>query len=390
MSNAPSRINWVTSIFLIASFLVTAIGAPLYIWRFGLTRFDIGLFVFMVLATGMAITTGYHRLYSHRSFSGSWPVRLICLLFGAATFQNSVLLWSSEHRYHHKYTDRDGHPRDPYNINRGFFYAHMGWLFVKEQPQLEKDNVADLRRDPLVVWQDRYILPLAIGIGFLMPAVITASWAAVVGTSIWVGALGGLLIAGCARIVIVQHATFFINSLAHTIGRQPYDSSGSPRDSGLVALFTFGEGYHNFHHTFQNDYRNGVRFWHFDPSKWVIFLLSKVGLADSLRRVPKETIRLAVIREKQRKLEQRVEKGKVELNDQLAALLRDLEERAEKAHLQCRVLFVEYSKLAGQRLEESREKIRQLKREIKAAKREFRNLAREWNLALTQAQAQAA
>ena len=113
----------------------------------------------------------------------------------------------------------------------------------------------------------------------------------------WTGALGGFLIAGVARIVVAQHCTFFINSLCHTVGRQPYSSSHSARDSAIMAFLTFGEGYHNYHHEFQHDYRNGVKPWQWDPSKWTIWTLSKLGLVEGLRRVPDSRILLAEMRE---------------------------------------------------------------------------------------------
>jgi hypothetical protein len=106
----------------------------------------------------------------------------------------------------------------------------------------------------------------------------------------WVGALGGFLIGGVAKVVVLQHCTFLINSACHTIGRQPYSTRCSARDSLFLALFTFGEGYHNYHHEFQHDYRNGVKPWQWDPTKWLIWILSKLGLTGNLRRVPREAI----------------------------------------------------------------------------------------------------
>ena len=108
-----------------------------------------------------------------------------------------------------------------------------------------------------------------------------------------IGALAGFLIAGVARLVMVHHMTFFINSLCHTIGTQPYSKRCSAKDSWLMALFTFGEGYHNFHHEFQHDYRNGVKPWQFDPTKWMIWFLSKLRLASGLRKVSNKNILLA-------------------------------------------------------------------------------------------------
>jgi stearoyl-CoA desaturase (Delta-9 desaturase) len=292
------HINWKTSSFLIGTFVLSLTAVPLYLWHYGLDGFQLALFLILFAATGMSITLGYHRLFAHRAFAAHWSVRLLTLLFGAAAFENSVLMWGSEHRRHHKNVDHDD---DPYDISKGFFYAHIGWLLVKIEPQPPFDNVADLKKDRFVMWQHRYIHLLAVVVGFVLPTILGGLWN---GSA---GALGAFLLAGVARVVAVQHTTFFINSLCHTIGRRPYSSRCSARDSWIMALLTFGEGYHNYHHEFQHDYRNGVKPWQFDPTKWMIWLLSKVGLTRDLRRVPEEKIVLAMEREKARVAGQEVE-----------------------------------------------------------------------------------
>ena len=276
------RINWTTSSFLIGTFVLTLTAVPLYLWYFGIDWFQLALFALLLVATAFSITLGYHRLFSHATFRATLPVRLFTLIFGAAAFENSVLLWASDHRQHHKHVD---HQEDPYDITKGFFHAHIGWLLFKLRPQPPFDNVTDLRKDSLVMWQHRHIHFLAVLVSFVLPTLIGAVWDG------WVGALGGFLIAGVAKVVVLQHGTFLINSACHTIGRQPYSTRCSARDSFLMALFTVGEGYHNYHHEFQNDYRNGVQPWQWDPTKWLIWSLSKLGLTSDLRRVPKETVR---------------------------------------------------------------------------------------------------
>jgi stearoyl-CoA desaturase (delta-9 desaturase) len=169
------------------------------------------------------------------------------------------------------------------------------------------DNVNDLRKDKWVMWQYRYVHWIGLVVGLIIPSALGYAWNANQGLDPWIGALGGFLIPGVARIVVAQHCTFFINSLCHTVGRQPYSTSHSARDSAVMALLTFGEGYHNYHHEFQHDYRNGVKPWQWDPSKWTIWTLSKLGLADSLRRVPDSKILLAEMREARRKAELHLE-----------------------------------------------------------------------------------
>jgi stearoyl-CoA desaturase (delta-9 desaturase) len=289
-----SRVNWITSSFLIGTLFLTLTAVPAYLWYFGLNWFQITLFWVMLACTGFSITLGYHRLFSHLAFKAHWSIRLFTLIFGAAAFENSALMWSSEHRRHHKHVD---HEEDPYDITKGFFHAHIGWLLFKIDPQPPFDNVLDLDRDPLVRLQHRYIHVLAVLVSFGLPA--TLGWL-YQGPA---GALGAFLIAGVARVVCVQHCTFFINSACHTLGSQPYSSRCSARDSWLLALFTFGEGYHNYHHEFQYDYRNGVKPWQFDPTKWIIWTLRKLGLASNLRQVPPQAIFLAELRETQRVLD---------------------------------------------------------------------------------------
>lgn len=278
------RINWVTSSFLIGTALLTVTAVPLYLCLAGFDWFHVAMFLVFFILTGFSITAGYHRLFAHKTYETKWPVRLFVLIFGAAAFENSVLMWTSDHRRHHKHTDHDD---DPYNIQKGFFHAHMGWILFKLNPEPPMDNVKDLEQDPLVRWQHRYVHLLAVLVGFVLPTLIGFVYNG------WIGALGCFLIGGVARIVATQHTTFFINSACHYMGRQPYSKRCSARDSFLMALFTLGEGYHNYHHEFQHDYRNGVKPWQWDPTKWLIWTLSKVGITSSLRRVAPEKIKAA-------------------------------------------------------------------------------------------------
>src|SRR5438067_2025591 len=319
-SRIPShRINWKTSVFLIGTLFLTLTAVPLYLWHYGLDWFQALFFLVMFAATGFSITLGYHRLFSHLSFKAHWSVRLFTLIFGAAAFENSALMWASEHRRHHKHVDHDD---DPYDISKGFFHAHIGWLLFKLKVQPPYDNVADLKKDRLVQLQDRWVQLIAVVVSFVLPTALGWIWNGAL------GALGAFLIGGVARVVFLQHCTFFINSACHTIGNRPYSSRCSARDSWLMALFTFGEGYHNYHHEFQHDYRNGVKPWQFDPTKWTIWLLQKVGLAGQLRRVPSEKILLAELQETQRSVQEKL--AVVSTMDAAHALLLMINERLEQ------------------------------------------------------------
>ena len=153
------RINWVTSSFLIVTLVLTLTTVPIYLYHFGLDWFQVALFFVMLAACGFSVTLGYHRLFSHITFQASWPIRLLTLIFGAGAFENSVLMWASEHRRHHKHVDHDD---DPYCISKGFFYAHIGWLLFKLKADQPYDNVADLQKDRLVCWQDRHVQSIAV------------------------------------------------------------------------------------------------------------------------------------------------------------------------------------------------------------------------------------
>jgi stearoyl-CoA desaturase (delta-9 desaturase) len=265
------RLDWVNLSFVIAAHLAAAF-AIVYLAVFWFSWWTLAFGFVWSIACGLSITAGYHRLFSHRSYSASAALRALYLAFGAASVQNSALSWAADHRAHHANIDGDG---DPYNIQRGFWWAHIGWVLCRS----ERDNralVRDLEADRLVRLQHRWYLPLAIVFGAVLPAAIGAAWG---------DAIGAMLVAGWLRLVVQWHATFAVNSFAHSIGRQPYTARNSSRDSFLVALLTLGEGYHNFHHRFQIDYRNGVRWYHYDPTKWWVWTTAKLGLAGGLRRV---------------------------------------------------------------------------------------------------------
>jgi stearoyl-CoA desaturase (delta-9 desaturase) len=376
-----NEINWLTSIFLAATLLLTLTAVPVYLWHFGLDIFQVVLFCFFFCATGLSITLGYHRLYSHLTFQAAWPVRLFTLLFGAAAFEHSVLTWVSDHRRHHKFVDQDS---DPYDISKGFFYAHIGWLLFKEKPQIQCDNVKDLQRDSLVQWQHHHYYLIAFGMGLVLPTLLGWLWGGPL------AALGSFLLAGIARTTLVQHMTFCINSLCHSIGRQPYSHQSSARDSSLMALFTFGEGYHNFHHTFQHDYRNGVKPWQFDPTKWMIWCLHRLGLVNRLRRIPAEKILQTEIAEKEQRVTAQFDWHGISLSDPICQLWQSAQQRLREAlqmweqHKETYLQFKENPRAF------SRAKQLQLRRQFKCAKENFRQAVHHWRLTHRLVQAQLA
>jgi len=225
----------------------------------------------MYLLVGLSICAGYHRFFSHKSYEASPPIQIFYAIFGAMAAQNSILWWSSSHRVHHKHVDAEW---DPYNIRRGFWWAHFLWIFYKNPDAGRFENAPDLLENPVVMWQHRWHKVILILGGFGLPTLIGAMFG---------DPLAGLLWGGFLRIVIVHHTTFFVNSLAHKLGRPTYNAAISARDNWAVALLTLGEGYHSFHHRFPSDFRNGIRWFDWDPAKWFIRGLRWAGLAGSLR-----------------------------------------------------------------------------------------------------------
>lgn len=254
--------------------LFSIIGLVLYLQHHSIAWQTWVLTITIVITAGLSITMGYHRLFSHRSYKAHWLLKVFFLIAGAAAFQESVIRWANNHRIHHAKTDT---PEDPHAITKSFFHAHIGWLFYKTNMEaLENSNcISDLRKDRLVVIQDKYYNLIALVTGIVIPACLGLLW-----NDFW----GALILAVGIRITLVSHGTFSINSFAHLIGKKPYDKEITAVDNWFVSLFTFGEGYHNYHHAHPSDYRNGKKLYNFDPTKWLIFLFSKIGLTKDLRR----------------------------------------------------------------------------------------------------------
>ncbi|HEV8581388.1 MAG TPA: fatty acid desaturase [Thermoanaerobaculia bacterium] len=276
------RVNWLNILFLLGTLLTALIGTPWYIVKFGLGWPEGLTFLILYLFVGLSVTAGYHRLFSHKTYQAAWPVRLFFLVFGAGALENSVLNWSADHRVHHSHVDDE---RDPYNIQKGFWWAHIGWIFFENETP-NPSVVRDLTEDPLVVWQHRWYKWIGVAVAAGIPLAVGLATGNV---------LGCLLIGGVLRIVVSHHGTFFINSLCHMVGRQTYSREHSARDSAVMAVLAFGEGYHNYHHSFPFDYRNGVKVWQFDPAKWMIWVLARLRLARDLRRAPEAAVLKAKI-----------------------------------------------------------------------------------------------
>lgn len=280
---APVPMNWVATLMFVITGAVALVGVPLYAWFADFSTAAWVWFGVFLGFTGLSITAGYHRLWSHGAYEAHWSVRLFFMLFGAMAIQNSILIWCAGHRPHHKFVDDVD--QDPYSAKRGFWFSHIGWM-VRSYPSGEPDfsYVRDLERDPIVAFQHRHYLAIVLAMNIGLVALV--GW---LSGDLW----GTLLLAGFLRLVLNHHATFFINSLAHYWGTQPYTDENTARDNPVIAFFTYGEGYHNFHHIFTHDYRNGIKWYDYDPTKWLIRSLALVGLAKKLRVTPQVTIERA-------------------------------------------------------------------------------------------------
>lgn len=267
---------WPTLLMLTLTPLIALIGIPWYQYSVGFEWHHWVTFFIVAALNGISITAGYHRLWAHNAYKARTPLKVFLALFGAAAFQNSILVWASQHRRHHRHVDIID--EDPYSAKKGLWFSHIGWM-IRQYPTNDDDfsNVADLQRDKVVAWQHKHYYSLALVMNVLPPLLmgfLTGDY------------LAHFLACGLLRLVYSHHTTFFINSLAHYWGSQPYTDENTARDNDLLAIFTYGEGYHNYHHLFQSDYRNGVRWWQFDPTKWLIKSCSWFGLTYDLKRTP--------------------------------------------------------------------------------------------------------
>ncbi|KAG7452278.1 uncharacterized protein BT62DRAFT_294111 [Guyanagaster necrorhizus] len=277
---APSvpKIWWSNAVFFVSVHIAAFIGVyyfPVYVVH----RASL-FFAFLVWQLAdFGITIGYHRLYSHRAFRANTVVRIVLAALGSAGFQGSIKWWCLRHRLHHRFTDDP--MDDPYAATRGLLYSHMGWIFFKPTYQrMELIDRDDLDSDPVVRFQHKYYVSIALFFGFVFPPMMGSLWGDPKGAFIWAGLVSRLAI---------WHCTFLVNSLAHWDGLQPYSDEDTSRGNLLLALLTGGEGNHNFH-TFPHDFRSGPSRADWDPSKWIIVSLHKLGFVTGLRRARRDDI----------------------------------------------------------------------------------------------------
>lgn len=229
--------------------------------------------------SGAGITVGVHRLWSHRSYEASYLVRLILMLCNSIANQGSIFHWARDHRVHHKYSETDA---DPHNARRGFFFAHMGWLFVKKHPAVIKAgrelDFSDLKEDSLVMFQKKLDPWFTLYMCFVFPAQVASIW----GENFW----NAFFVAGALRYAVVLHFTWLVNSAAHLHGDHPYDPLSYPAENPFVSFCSIGEGWHNWHHKYPFDYAAsefGISS-QFNPSKLIIDIWAALGLVWGRKR----------------------------------------------------------------------------------------------------------
>ena len=263
--------------------LLGFIGAILYMWGSGINWLYLGLLVGMYMVTGLGITIGYHRLFTHRAFDAPRAVKAVLAAMGGMAFEGPLLRWVAQHRCHHQHSDEHDDPHSPHlrggefmEMVRGLWHAHVGWLFTPDSPKLGR-YVKDIRSDPMLRTISN-LFPLWALIGLLIPTVLGG-----VLTMSWTGALLGFLWGGLARIFLVHHVTWSINSVCHFWGTRPFETGDESRNNAIFGALGFGEGWHNNHHAFPTSARHGLKWWQVDMSYWIIRCLEIVGLAYNVR-----------------------------------------------------------------------------------------------------------
>ncbi|MCC8416035.1 MAG: fatty acid desaturase [Rickettsia endosymbiont of Gnoriste bilineata] len=285
------RIVWSIFFVLIIYPIILSCLVIKYYASYKIGLFEISLFIAGYYGSNIAVGVGLHRLWSHHAFKTNKVVEFILVMMSAATFQGPVLSWASNHYKHHTYTDKDQDPHSPLKFeNRilGFVWSHIGWMIIDgSYKSIDRITMVKLGKNKLLRWQLKYYWQISLFMNTIVPALIGC----LIGGTI-ISAYAGFLFIGMGR-ALQQHATFCVNSLCHFVGSKKY-YKGTARDIWWMALFLLGENWHNFHHAFPSDYRNGAKWYHFDVHKWIIYVMSKLGLAWNLEVTPEVRIQAKV------------------------------------------------------------------------------------------------
>jgi len=275
--------------------LVAITAAVPFAWGWGLSWLDIGLGAAFFVVSGLGVTAGYHRHFTHGSFKANRPLRIALAIAGNLSAQGPVTTWVADHRRHHAFSDRVGDPHSPWlfgtgpkALAKGFWHAHMGWLFEREVTNAER-FAPDLLADRDIRTVDR-LFPVWVALTFLLPGVLGGllTW------SVW-GGVTALFWAGFVRVALLHHVTWSVNSICHMIGERPFASRDKAANFWPLAIFSFGESWHNLHHADPTCARHGVKRGQIDITARLIWIFEKFGWASQVRwPTPKRLSRLAL------------------------------------------------------------------------------------------------
>ena len=288
---APSqaRLQRVALLVLTIGPFAGFVAALALLWGHGLSVVDLGVLVVFYVLSGLGITVGYHRLLTHRSFRASRPVRATFAVAGSLAIEGSVISWVAAHRRHHAFADVEGDPHSPHlgeeegvvGMLKGLWHAHVGWLFDEEKTSIER-WAPDLLKDPVMTRIDR-LFPALAAVSLVLPAVVGFAFTG----TLW-GAITAFLWGGLARVFLLHHMTWSVNSICHYFGKRPFETTDLSTNNWPLALLSFGESWHNNHHAFPTSAIHGLDRWQVDPSGFVIRALERMGLASDVKRVTRE------------------------------------------------------------------------------------------------------
>ena len=254
-------------------FILVHLGCFAAIWT-GVTWQALAICVTLYWLRIFAIGAGYHRYFSHRSYTTSRAFQFVLALMCQTTAQKSVIWWASKHRHHHLHSDTEHDVHSP--RHHGFIYSHLGWIFARKHTDPDFAKVADLTRYPELMWLHKVeVLPAVVLAGLCY---LAAGWSGLVVGFLW-------------STVLVYHGTFCINSLAHVSGSKRYVTGDDSRNNFLLAIVTMGEGWHNNHHAYQSSVRQGFKWWEIDPTYYLLCALSWIGLVWDLKTPPEPVLR---------------------------------------------------------------------------------------------------
>ncbi len=279
--------------FIVLPFAALIAAVPL-LWGWGLSWLDVGLGIFFFYFTGLGVTVGYHRLFTHNSFKAKRPMRIMLAVMGSMAVQSPPITWVADHRRHHAFSDREGDPHSPWlfgtsplAIARGFWHAHMGWIFERDVTNKQR-FAPDLIADKDIVRVNKLFVPLTV-LTFLLPALIGG-----LATMSWWGALTAFFWAGFVRVAILHHVTWSTNSICHMIGERPFKSRDKAANFWPLAILSFGESWHNLHHADPTCARHGVQRGQIDTSARLIWIFERFGWVYDVRwPTPQRLERLA-------------------------------------------------------------------------------------------------